>query len=87
MLPEKAKVQIIRHLHAQCNVSERFQLQALLQVIASQTIREVLQSYQRSALRERKLTPEAVVWLLIAMNLYPALFFTPPSSWDWRWRR
>lgn len=64
---------IVRQIHAPCKVSERFELQALEQVIPTQTIQEVVQTYQRTPRRERKLTPEAVVWLLIALPLSSSL--------------
>jgi len=64
---------IIRHLSAQCQVAERFELQALTQVVPAGVIREVLQTCQCVTQRERKLNLEAMVWLLIGMNLYTSL--------------
>jgi len=64
---------IIRPLHADCQVAQRFELQALAQGVPAEVIGEVLQTCPCCPQRERKLNLEAMVWLLIGMNLSPSL--------------
>src|ERR1043166_1509849 len=64
---------ILRHIQTDRKFCQHIQLSALQQVISTQTIRTVLKECGKQAKRERKLCAEAIVWLLIACNLFSHL--------------
>jgi hypothetical protein len=63
----------IRQFQSECKLCEHLQLHALQQVLAPETLAEVLQECQRQTLRTRKLNHEAIVWWLIALHFYTTL--------------
>jgi len=63
----------IRDLDTECNFSRALTLDAISRVIPMDTIRAVLREHNAQAVRERKLTMEAVVLLVIALHLYAHL--------------
>ena len=60
----------VREIEAESNFCRHLTLDALRPVIPPEAIRAVLQEQPLPAQRVRKLSLEAVVWLVIAMNLY-----------------
>lgn len=64
---------ILRQLAAECKICQQIDLPALQQVISTETIRRVVQDCNKQVKRLRKLNAEAIIWLLIAMNLFSDL--------------
>jgi hypothetical protein len=64
---------ILRQLDTERKFCQQIELSALQEVISTQTIRTVLEECGKKAKRERKLCAEAIVWVLIAMNLFSHL--------------
>lgn len=63
----------IRQMDAERNFCQELSLEALQRAVPPEAIRAVLTETERHGQRARKLTAEATVWLLIAMNLYTHL--------------
>ena len=63
----------IRQIDAERNFCEELSMDALQGAIPREAIRAALRETERHEQRARKLTAEATVWLLIAMNLYTHL--------------
>ncbi len=63
----------IREIAAERKFCQELSVEAFHQVIPAQTIDAVLTAHTAHASRARKLTMTAVVWILIAMNLYTTL--------------
>ena len=63
----------IRDLETESKFSRALTLDAISRAIPMEAIHAVLQAHQALAVRERKLTMEAVVLLVIAINLYTQL--------------
>lgn len=61
----------VREIHPQRKFCHELRLEALQEVIPQETIHRLLTQHQAHALRERKLTMILVVWVVIAMHLYP----------------
>src|SRR2546428_166320 len=60
----------LRQLDPQSKFSSHLKLQALARVVPQTLIHSLLEEMGALAQRERKLSMEAVVWVLIAMNLF-----------------
>src|SRR6266511_405990 len=63
----------IRDLETECKFSRALTLDAISRAIPLDTIRAVLREHDAQAVRERKLTMEAVVLVVIALHLYAQL--------------
>jgi transposase IS4-like protein len=63
----------IRQIDATCTFSRSLTIDALSQVIPAEAISQVIQQEGVGATRERRLTMAVIVWLVIALHLYPTL--------------
>lgn len=63
----------IRQIDAECKFSSSLTMDALSQVIPPQTITQVIEQHGVGQIRERRLTTAVIVWLVIALHLYPTL--------------
>jgi hypothetical protein len=64
---------ILRQLAQECKLCQQVDLPALQQVISTEQIRSAVLSCSKQVKRLRKLNAEAVVWVLIASQLFPHL--------------
>lgn len=64
---------ILRQLAAECKLCEHLHLPALQQIISAEKVQQVVAACGKQAKRQRKLSAEAIVWLLIGMNLFSDL--------------
>jgi hypothetical protein len=63
----------IRQIDAACKFSSSLTIDALSQVIPAEAISQVIQQEGVGETRERRLTMAVIVWLVIALHLYPTL--------------
>jgi len=63
----------IRQIAAERKFCDELSLEALSKVVPAEEIHSVLNLFQANHRRHRKLTMTAIVWLLIALHLYPHL--------------
>jgi hypothetical protein len=63
----------LRDLAPECKFSRTLTLEAIHRAIPRETIHDVLTEHGAHATRERKLTMEVVVWVVIALHLYTHL--------------
>jgi hypothetical protein len=63
----------IREIDTECKFSSALTVDALSQVIPSNTITQVIAQEGASEIRERRLTAVLTVWLVIALHLFPTV--------------
>jgi len=64
---------ILRQLAAECKLCHHIQLPALQQVISTERIQNAVEECGKQVKRLRKLNAQAIVWVLIASQLFPQL--------------
>jgi hypothetical protein len=63
----------IREIDAECKFSSSLTVDALSQVIPQEVITQVIQHHGVGEQRERRLTMAVILWLVIALHLFPTL--------------
>lgn len=66
----------IRAVSAESKWCHEISVEALAHAIPAETVRRVAQSARRPHSRDRKLTPEVMLWLLIGLQLFPRVSAT-----------